>query len=228
MSSGHNTNRGRNGSNNGGSGSNGGNSRRARRTLSHQRNPAAQSILQHRADSGSASAPARMSEVSASLEQEESIPRDADRMNPTSKRGEAALGLPLDSVPPVAADPTNGDEDSPSQPEAYLDRLDSSADQPRSNRRSPQLIPSSPSVSTGVHATKDSTSSLNSIRAPFAPGHNHLPPANNLRPAFPPTATDSTVSSGRNGTSSPLRRHHEGTSPSSESSWGPAPAKRVR
>jgi hypothetical protein len=227
VSSGHNTNRGRN-SNNGGSGSNGGNNRRARRTLSHQRNPAAQSVFQHRADSASASAPARASEVSASLEQEDSLPTAADQVDLTGHQREA-LGVPVEPVPPDAGDPTNGDKESSSQSAAYPDRLDPSTGQQRTSRRSPQLIPSPspPSVSTGVHAARDSASALNSIRAPFAPGHNHLHPGNNLRPAFPPVATDPTVSSDRRGAALPLRRPEEGASQFSESSWDSAPAKQA-
>jgi hypothetical protein len=224
VSSGHNTNRGRNGSNNGGNGGNGGNNRRARRTLSHQRNPIGQSVLQHRADT--TSAPARISEASASFEPEESLPTAADRMDPSVHRAEAPV-VPLGPVPPVASDPATGREDLQPQSAVYSDRLDPSTGQPRPNRRSPQLIPSTPSVSAEIHAAKDSTSTLSSIRAPFAPGHNHLHPANNLRPATPPSAIDSTVSSGRNGATISPRRREERASPFSESTWESSPAKQA-
>jgi hypothetical protein len=226
VSSGHNANRGRNGSNNSGTGSNGGNNRRARRTLSHQRIPTSQSLLQHRADT--TSAPTRVSEVSESLVQEESAPTADDRMDPSVRQAEA-LGVPVGPgpVPPVAGGPTTGDEDPP-QPAVYPDRLDPSTDQPRPNRRSPQLIPSAPSVSSEVQPARDSALVLNSsIRAPFAPGHNHLPPGNNLQSPFPPSVTGRAVSSGRNGAAIPPRRREEGTPPFSGSTWESTPAKQA-
>jgi hypothetical protein len=186
--------------------------------LSHQRNPAAQSVLQRRTDSAPASSPLRVSEVSASLEQEESLPAAADRMDPTGHRGEAPLGVPVAPAPSLAADATDGDEDSPSE---------TSSGQQRANRRSPQLIPSSPPVSSGANAARDSAPSLNSIRAPFAPGHSHLHPANNLRSAFPSAATDRTVSPGRSSAAVPLRPRAEGASHFSDSSWDATPEKQV-
>jgi hypothetical protein len=179
VSSGHNANRGRNG--NSGTG-NGGNNRRARRTLSHQRNPQNQSVVQHRTEAAPASIPTRVSEVSASLEPE-GIPAlyedQADQ--PIQEMG--SLVGPSTAVPDAPVSERPDLDSTPSRPEASSGQL-------RTNRRSPQLIPSASTSQTPLGRGP----ALHSIRAPFAPGQNHVHTAGSLRGQVPVSGTDASSS----------------------------------
>ena len=210
MSSGH-TNRGRN---NGGNGNNGGNNRRTRRTPSHQRNPQNQSVVQHRTEAAPASAPARISEVSASLELEGMPAPYEDQLDQPIPEVESVIepSTPVPDAPGNPAAPVS------EQPElgGTANRSEASSGQLRTNRRSPQLIPS---ASTG-QAPVGRGPALHSIRAPFAPGQNHAHTSGNLKGPVPASSADA-LGGDRSDSYDLTERPGEGKVPLADSPYQP-------
>jgi len=134
----------------------------------HQRGPQGQSVSPHRTEIAPISTPTRISEVSASVEQEAT----ASAYNQPAQ--------PIHQVESVT-------EPLETATQSVLpERLDSPISQPRLNRRAPQLIPSAPDAQFQMERGPV----VNSIRAPFAPGQSHLHTTNNLRGPLPVSQPD--------------------------------------